>query len=213
MKENKHGILKDAGFSDRMGFGETPAIVVVDFCKGFTSTECPLGGDYGKEIAGTNRILEIARRKNMPIIFTAVGYEKNLEDCGIWRLKFPSCRYLSDPKFIALDERLNFNADSESLIVKKGASAFFGTNLSSILTRRRVDTIIIAGVTTSGCVRASVVDSCQYGYRTIIPEECVGDRAKEPHEANLFDIDAKYGDVMPLKEVLERLEQYEAMKQ
>ena len=208
MKENASQILKDAGFGSRMGFGDAPAVVVVDFCKGFTSTECPLGGNYGKEIAATNRILEIARRKDLPIVFTSVGYGKNLEDCGVWILKFPSCHYLSEAKFIALDERLAFNERTESLIVKKGASAFFGTNLSSILARRRVDTVIIAGVTTSGCVRASVVDSCQHGYRTIVPEECVGDRAQGPHEASLFDIDAKYGDVMALKEVLEQLSQY-----
>ncbi|MGI6169423.1 MAG: isochorismatase family protein [Christensenellales bacterium] len=208
MKENATQILKDAGFGTRMGFGVAPAVVVVDFCKGFTTTECPLGGDYGKEIAGTNRILEIARRKRMPVIFTTVGYEESLEDCAAWILKFPSCRYLRDPKFMELDERLNYNAKIESLIVKKGASAFFGTNLSSMLAYRRVDTVIITGVTTSGCVRASAVDSCQYGYRTILPRECVGDRAQGPHEASLFDIDAKYGDVMSLEEVLEQLELY-----
>jgi len=90
-------------------------------------------------------------------------------------------------------------------VLKKGASAFFGTNLSSLLTARAVDSVILCGATTSGCIRATAIDLLQHGYPTVVPRECVGDRAQAPHEANLFDIQAKYADVLPLADVLEAL--------
>lgn len=205
---NEKEILKGAGFGNKMGFGNKPAIVVVDFEVGFTTTNSPLGGDYSKEIENTNQLLDVMRKRDLPVIFTTIGYNADLKDCAAWFMKYSSAVYLSKPENIAIDERLNYNPKQETLIVKKGASSFFGTNLSAILANQSVDTVIIAGVTTSGCVRATAVDSCQYGFRTIVPRECVGDRAKGPHEANLFDIDSKYGDVMSIQDVLAELEKF-----
>ena len=114
-------------------------------------------------------------------------------------------RYLAEgSRWVEVDPRLR-RRPTEILVNKKYASAFFGTALASTLNALRVDTLIVAGCTTSGCVRATVVDGLQYGLRVIVPRECVGDRAPGPHEANLVDIDGKYGDVMPLARVLAKL--------
>ncbi|ATW26750.1 carbamoylsarcosine amidase [Candidatus Formimonas warabiya] len=202
-------IYQRAQLGYRIGFGEMPAVVVVDFCKGFTDPSYPLGGDFSKELAATVKLLKLARSKNMPVVFTTVGYQAHLKDDGIWSKKITSHKHLMlNSEFIEIDGRLSVDPEYDTVLIKKGASAFFGTNLISILISQGVDTVIVAGVTTSGCVRATVVDACQFGFRTIVPADCVGDRAEAPHLANLFDIDSKYSDVMSLNEVLERLAAY-----
>ena len=111
--------------------------------------------------------------------------------------------------WLELDPRLGAR-DDEAVLLKKGASGFFGTNLASILVAQKVDTIVLCGATTSGCVRATAVDALQYGFPTLVPRECVADRAQAPHEANLFDIQAKYGDVVPVDEAIAYLERVPA---
>ena len=150
--------------------GTSPAVLVVDFSRGFTDPECPLGADLTPEVEATKRLLDAARERSLPIIFTTIGFEPNLKDGSLW--------------------------------LQKAASAFFGTNFPSILISQRVDTVLLCGATTSGCIRATAVDLLQYGYPTLVPRECVGDRAQAPHEANLVDIQAKYADVVPLESVL-----------
>lgn len=193
---------KRRGFAQRVGFGQRPALLIIDFIKAFTDLASPLASNLDAEIAATQQLLAEARRLNLPIAFTTVEYDEGFRDAGVFIKKVPSLSVLKKGSpMVEVDDRLS-PLPNEHLLVKKYASAFFGTSLASTLTAAGVDTLIITGCTTSGCVRASAVDGCQYGFRTIVVKEAVGDRAPEPHEANLFDIDAKYGDVVTLEEAL-----------
>lgn len=190
------------GFARRVGFGARPALLVIDFINAFTQATSPLAAPLDAEIAATQKMLVAARRSKLPIAFTTTEYDKGFRDAGVFIKKVPSLSVLErGTPLVAVDDRLKPRSD-EHVIVKKYASAFFGTALAATLTAAGVDTVLIAGCTTSGCVRASAVDACQHGFRTIVIRECVGDRAQEPHAANLFDIDAKYGDVVALAEAL-----------
>ncbi len=190
------------GFSGRVGFGTTPALLVVDLILGFTDPASPLGADLDAPVAATCQLLAAARSRRIPVLFTTVEYEPGLADAGLFPRKAAGLKWLvTGSPWIELDRRMQ-RTKGELLLRKKYASAFFGTSLSSWLTTQRVDTLILAGCTTSGCVRATAVDALQYGFRTIVPREAVGDRAPSPHEASLFDIDAKYGDVVAVPEVL-----------
>jgi nicotinamidase-related amidase len=172
----------------------------VDFSRGFTDPECTMGSDLTSEVEATSRVLAAAREKGLPVIFTTIGFEPNLKDGSLWLQKAPGLADLQvGGKWVDIDPRLE-RAEDEVVILKKGASAFFGTNLPSVLVSQGVDTIVLCGATTSGCIRATAVDLLQYGYPTLVPRECVGDRAQEPHEANLFDIQAKYADVVSAEE-------------
>lgn len=194
------------GLGGRVGYGERPAVLVVDLIVAFTDMECPLASDLDGPVEATVRILEVARRRHFPILFTTVEYDKSMKDAGLFPAKVPSLKWLIEgSRWTNLDPRLARQA-GETIIRKKYASAFFATDLSSQLSTQHVDTVILTGATTSGCIRASAIDALQYGYRAIVPAEAVGDRAELPHQANLFDIDAKYGDVVRLKEVLDYLE-------
>lgn len=186
--------------------GERPAVVVVDFSCGFTDPDCTLGSDLTEEVEATNRLLAVAREKGLPVIFTTIGFEANKKDGALWLEKVPSLGDLElGGRWVEIDPRLE-RRENETVIVKKGASAFFGTNLASVLVAQRVDTVILCGATTSGCIRATAVDLLQYGFPALVPRECVGDRAQAPHEANLFDIQAKYADVVSVDEALGYLE-------
>ena len=193
------------GFAGRSGYGKSPVLLVVDFINGFTDPSSPLGGDFAWEINATRQLQDAFRRGRLPIVYTTIAYSEDLRDAGIFVKKVPSLAILQrGSPLIEVDKRIE-PAAGEKVVEKKYASAFFGTNLDVDLRSLGVDTIIMAGCTTSGCIRASAIDSLQYGYHTIVVREAVGDRAAGPHEANLFDIDAKYGDVVPLKEALEYL--------
>jgi nicotinamidase-related amidase len=193
------------GLAARVGFGRRPALLVVDFIVGFTDRRSPLAGDFDREVEATRRLVVAARRARVPVFFTTTAYDPGYREAGVFIRKVPSLRYLREgSRWVAIDPRLAPRAE-EIVVNKKYASAFFGTALASTLHALRVDTLIVAGCTTSGCVRASVVDALQHGFRAIVPRECVGDRAAGPHEANLVDIDGKYGDVTGLESVLARL--------
>jgi N-formylmaleamate deformylase len=192
-----------AGFGHSIVRGERPALLVVDFSRGFTEAEFPTGTDLSAEVEATARLAEAARSKSVPVIFTVIAFHETLRDAGVWPAKFPGATALVEgTPGVDLDPRLQSGPD-DLVVVKKGASAFFGTNVAGILAAQRVDTVIVCGATTSGCVRASVVDSMQYGFQTMVVRDCVGDRAAGPHEANLFDMQAKYADVVSLDEALE----------
>ncbi len=136
------------------------------------------------------------------MIFSAVAYDPELQEAGIWIRKIPSNSWLVEgSEWVEIDERLE-QRPHETTLVKKYASCFFGTDLAARLVSRRIDTLIVTGCTTSGCVRATVVDACSFGFHTIVVEEAVGDRAALPHAASLFDIEAKYGDVVSLADTL-----------
>lgn len=194
---------KFTGFGANSGFGDRPAIIVIDFMKSFTDVNSPLGSNLDNEIKRTRKILDLAREIELPIIFTTVAYEPNFEDGAHFIRKIPALKELTvGSEASEIDERLHHRPDSEILIVKKFASAFFGTNLASILTYKKIDTVILTGCSTSGCVRATAVDALQYGFRVIVPEDCVGDRSQYAHKANLYDIQTKYGDVVHSNEVI-----------
>ncbi|AQQ54739.1 isochorismatase family protein [Planococcus lenghuensis] len=190
------------GFGNATGMGNRPAIIVIDFMDGFTDPQSPLGADFDNEVKATKELLDAARKSGVPIIFTTVIYEEHFQDGAYFVKKIPALKILKeDSDWVKIDSRLERSQTKEPLIVKKFASAFFGTNLSSLLSYHRVDTAILTGCTTSGCVRATAVDALQHGYRVVIPEECVGDRSQKAHEANLYDIQTKYGDVVQLEDL------------
>lgn len=204
--EEAQAIYEKAGISGKVGFGRKAAVVVVDLSFGFTDPECTLGADLTHVVMQNRRLLEAVREKDLPVFFTTVAYRGDMSDAGVWAEKFPSLDTLKEGRRdVELDDRLG-RLPSETLIVKKYPSAFFGTPLASELITRGVDTLIVTGATTSGCVRATAVDSLQYGFRTILPEECIGDRAEAPHRSNLFDMGTKYADVMSVDEVIEKIQ-------
>ncbi len=189
---------RDKGFVREVGFGDSPAILVVDLILGFTRPESPLGSDLDSVVEATRRLLDTGRLAGAPILFTTTSYGRELRDAGLFPRKVPALAILREgSEEVLLDPRLERRPE-ETLIKKKYASAFFGTALASELTSAGVDTLIVCGATTSGCVRASVVDALQHGFRPIVPLECVGDRSSEAHEANLMDIQGKYGDLVSL---------------
>jgi N-formylmaleamate deformylase len=182
--------------------GSRPAVVVIDLSNGFTDPACSLGADMTAEVEATRELLDAAREQGAPVIFTVIAFDPTGADQGLWAQKIPALRELVEGhRFAAVDERLA-RRDDEPVVVKKGASGFFGTNLASILVAEHVDTVILCGATTSGCVRATAIDLVQYGWPALVPRECVADRARAPHEANLFDIQAKYADVVALQDAL-----------
>ena len=209
MSDDTGQIYERARLGQSVTLGSRPAVLVVDFSRGFTDPECTMGSDLTEEVEATTRVLAAAREKGLPIIFTTIGFEANLKDGSLWLQKAPGLAELQvGGKWVEIDPRLERGED-EVVILKKGASAFFGTNLPSILVSQNVDTIVLCGATTSGCIRATAVDLLQYGYPTLVPRECVGDRAQAPHEANLVDIQAKYADVVSVGDATSYLESVE----
>jgi nicotinamidase-related amidase len=193
---------KRKGFADRSGYGTRPALLVVDFINGFTDPASPLGGDYSSQLRVTQELLERFRRAGLPVVYTTIAYEPDYRDAGLFIKKIPSLGILlKGSRASQVDERIQPRR-GEPVLEKKFASAFFGTELDFYLKGRGVDTVIMTGCTTSGCIRASAIDSLQYGFHTVVVRDGVGDRAQGPHEANLFDIDAKYGDVVSHQDVL-----------
>jgi maleamate amidohydrolase len=198
--------FKEKGLGGRIGFGKRPALLVVDFIRGFTDTRSPLAGDLDEQLEATQELLKRARAAAVPVIFSTVAYDTDLQEAGKWIQKIPSNSWLVEgSEWVELDERLA-RRSNEMLLVKKYASCFFGTDLAARLVSKGIDTLIIVGCTTSGCIRATAVDACSYGFHTIVVEEGVGDRAELPHLASLFDIDNKYGDVVGLQEANTYLE-------
>ena len=200
--EQARQVYERAGLGQSVTLGSRPAVLVVDFSCGFTDPACTLGSDLTKEVEATRRLLDAARAKGLPIVYTTIGFEPSLKDGALWLQKVPALGDLQiGGRWVEIDARLD-PQPGEPVVLKKGASAFFGTNLASILIAQGVDSVILCGATTSGCIRATAIDLLQYGFPTIVPRECVGDRAQAPHEANLFDIQAKYADVVGLEDAL-----------
>jgi maleamate amidohydrolase len=199
-------IYSRSGIGSRVGIGDHPAVLVVDLQYGFTDPSTPLGGDLDEVVAATDALLAVARRNAFPVAFTAVAFHETQLERTTWLHKMPGLRSLvSGTHECEIDRRVAPIAD-EPVFEKQAASAFFGTSLVSYLVGAGVDTVVVTGCVTSGCVRASVVDAISWGFRTIVPEECVGDRAPGPHAWNLFDMDSKYADVEPLEDVITALE-------
>ncbi|KQT55217.1 MULTISPECIES: N-carbamoylsarcosine amidohydrolase [unclassified Aureimonas] len=191
----------------RIGFGSKPALLVIDFMKAYTTEGAPLFAPGVVEaVAKTPALLEAARASGVPVVHTNILYHApGCADGGVWVKKAPvmTAMVAGNPlaEFCEGVEPLS----TEPVFTKQYASAFFGTSLAPMLHAQGIDTVILAGCSTSGCIRASAVDAVQHGFRTIVVRDCVGDRHEGPHEANLFDIDSKYGDVVSLDETLAHL--------
>jgi maleamate amidohydrolase len=203
--DDARAIYSRSGIGGRVGLGDRPAVLVVDLQYGFTEEASPLGGDLDEVIGATRSLLDGARAQRLPIAFTAVTFQEAHLERLAWLKKMPGLALLIEgSRWCEIDERVK-PKPGEPVFGKQAASAFFGTSLISFLLGANSDSLIVAGCVTSGCVRASVVDAISWGFPTIVPAECVGDRAVGPHDSNIFDMDSKYADVEPLETVMERL--------
>jgi len=193
-------------FDGRIGFGKRPALLIVDFINAYVMEGAPLfAPDVVTAVDETIPLLSLAREKQIPVLYTKVLYNKNFRDGGIFIQKVPVLKTMVEGEPLAEIVPQLTPIESDIIIVKQYASAFFGTSLAATLTSLGVDTLLLTGCSTSGCIRASAVDGMQYGFRVIVPREGVSDRHPGPHEANLFDINSKYGDVVSKSEVMEYL--------
>jgi maleamate amidohydrolase len=191
-----------------LGPGERPAVLVVDFIEGFTSIQSSFGGPWDDAIAATADLLRNAHRNNVPAIFTIVEFDPGDAQKNLLIRKAPAVATLvRGSHWTNIDHRLPRHA-TDQVISKKHGSAFFGTDLAARLQAMQIDTLLIVGCVTSGCVRASAVDAAQYGFRPLVVREAVGDRSPLAHEANMMDIAARYGDVISVEEAQEIGERY-----
>ena len=185
---------------NRLGLGRRPGLILVDLINGFTDPACPLGTDCPSVIEANVELLRAFRRLELPIFFTTVVY-RNREQARVFRRRIEALNLLAPgSEWVRVDSALA-PGGGEPVLEKQWASAFFGTDLAERLADAQADSLVVTGLTTSGCVRATVVDGLQHDYRVVVPREAVGDRNPAAHEANLFDIDAKYGDVLALRDV------------
>jgi maleamate amidohydrolase len=198
--------FRQRGFGIKIGFGERPALMIIDMIKGFTDPSMPLGAPLESQIEAQRPLLEVAHQRDIPVIFSTVIYEEeDIKDAGVWALKQTGARTLTaGSEAVKIDPRLGLQP-KDIVLMKKYASCFYGTDLVARLNSRRIDTLIITGCTTSGCVRATAVDAVQNGFRPMVVREAVGDRSVAAHEQSLFDLNAKYADVVSLDETLQYL--------
>ena len=189
-----------------IGLGQRPALLLVDMINGFTSAECPLGTDCPAVVEANRLLLQRFRHLELPVVFTTVVYRNDYQ-ARVFRQRIPHLDLLQPgSEWVQVDRRLAPIA-GEKLLEKQWASSFHRTGLNAYLRGQGVDSLVVTGLTTSGCVRATVVDGLQYDFPVVVPREAVGDRNPTAHAANLFDMHAKYADVAPLKEVLQMLPQ------
>lgn len=194
-----------AGFGGRVGWGARPALLVIDMAQGWTRTENPLGSDLSGVLAEIKRICAVARRRNIPIIFTTMGSDPSSGERGEFAPpKLRGGGLQRGTPSVELEPELD-RRQGEPLVEKPRASAFFATNVLSMLLSHRVDTVIVVGCSTSGCIRATCESAFNYDFRVIVPKTAVGDRSPSAHEASLFDIDMRFGDVVNVDEVIEHL--------
>jgi maleamate amidohydrolase len=200
----------------RFGFGRKPVIVNIDLQKSYTNVgEFKTAYEtHPKQMDYVNEISDLARSKEIPVVWTYVAYMESGEDCGIWGTRTDTPDSLQNIKVGSrrseFDDRLNIDKVRDVIINKRMASAFHETNLQSLLVWHQCDTVVLTGGSTSGCVRATCVDSLSHGYRTVVAEECVADKHESPHFANLYDMAVKYADVVPAADVIGYLKDWSA---
>jgi maleamate amidohydrolase len=198
----------------RFGFGKKPALINIDLQKAYTAV-----GEFAtayetdpRQLDYVNQLARAFRKSHLPVVWTHVAYMDSGEDCGVWGTRSDTPDSLQNIKVgsrrAEFDDRLEIDRKRDIIVNKRMASAFHETNLGSIFNFHGIDTVVVTGGSTSGCVRATVVDSLSRSYRTIVPEECVADKHESPHFANLYDMALKYADVVPVSEVLEYLKTY-----
>jgi len=187
-----------------LGLGERPALVLVDVIKGFTDPACALGSEADAVVDACAQLLSAFRRRRLPVFFTTVVY-RDASQAQVFRQRLPALNALqAGSEWVRIDPRVT-PEEGEGIVEKQWASGFFKTDLVERLRAAGADSIVIGGLTTSGCVRATVVDGLQYDYRVVVAREATGDRNLTAHESNLFDLEAKYADVLDLKSVLSLL--------
>lgn len=189
-------------YENRIGFGRRPALLLVDFVQAYFDPDCDLYAGVEAALASAIRVRNAARAASLPVIYTNVVYQKHALNGGRFYQKArPLRHFIEGSQLGAWPEGLDVR-DDELVVSKQYPSAFFGTSLASTLTTWGIDTLVITGLTTSGCVRASCLDACCHGFIPIVVREACGDRHQAPHEANLFDMNAKYADVVSEREAL-----------
>ncbi len=197
---------KAAGFGAAVPRGTRPAIVVVDFSYGFTDLQYPTASDATAQMAATRRICDIARGRGFPVIFSTIAYHPGELDLLPWLRKATGMRALIEgTRLVEIDPATGIQP-GDAIVTKKGASSFFGSTLAALLTGAGTDTLVVCGATTSGCVRATVVDAVQSGFNVLVPADCCADRARAPHDANLYDMGQKYADVTDADDIAAWLE-------
>lgn len=202
--EDSQDTYRGSAFAGRLGFGASPALVLVDLVRAYLIDGSPLRAPVEGAVASAARLLAAARAARLPVVHTCVRYAAGGADGGVFMRKVPALKVFAadaDPVFGAFAADVE-PAAGEVVIAKQYASAFFGTSLASTLTALRCDTVVIAGVSTSGCIRATALDACQHGFAPMVVREAVGDRTAAIHEANLYDLQAKYADVVGEDEAL-----------
>ncbi len=206
-----YGEIKANPTRKRFGFGRKPALINIDLQKAYTCV-----GEFAtayqtdpKQLDYVNQLAAEFRARNFPVVWTYVAYMESGEDCGVWGTRTNTPDSLQNIKVGSrrseFDDRLEIDHQRDIVVNKRMASAFFETNLGSIFTFHGVDTVVVTGGSTSGCVRATVVDSLSRSFRTIVPEECVADKHEAPHFSNLYDMAIKYADVLSVHETMEQL--------
>ncbi len=197
--------VRARGFGNRVGFGRQPALLIVDFTRAFTAADSPIGAEMAAPIAAANRLLDAAHTAGIPVFLSTIAYADPAAEAGVWRAKIAGLDgLLKGSAGVEQDPRLAL-APTDRVLVKRFASCFFGTDLAATLGRLGVDTLVIAGCTTSGCVRASAVDACSHGLRTIVARDATADRLADAHAQSLADLDLKYADVMPVDDIVAEL--------
>lgn len=196
-----HGDLKTGALQ----LGKRPAVVAVDFSNGFTNAESPLGGNFDAQIEATRHLIIAAKKRGIPIFFTTVVYE-NESQASVFRERLPALNILQKGShWVDIHNNLIEYLEQDCLIEKQFPSAFFGTNLAQKLEQLNVDSLLITGLTTSGCVRATCVDALQHNYVSVVVDDACGDRNLQAHDMSLHDMHAKYAQVMSLEQSLEWL--------
>ena len=191
--------------STRLGFGQKPALLIVDFVQAYLDPGSPLYAGVEETLQNCVELLDEARRAAVPVIWTNVQYQPGGKDGGVFYRKLPVLKVFERGSPLGAFAIGLSPQQGEPIVTKQYPSAFFGTALDEMLRSRGVDSVLLAGLTTSGCIRASAIDAMQYGFVPVVVREAVGDRSQEPHEANLFDLQVKYADVVPQAEVIEYL--------
>ncbi len=194
-------------YDNKVGFGQRPALIMIDFCQGYFDPECDLYADVDEALASALRLRDAAHAAKLPVILTNVSYHRSAMDGGRFFEKAAPLRYFIAGNPMAAFAKGLEPREDELVITKQYPSAFFGTSLASTLTAMGVDSVLLTGLTTSGCVRASCVDAMSHGFRTAVVADACGDRHEAPHEANLFDMNAKYADVVSEEEAMRFLKQ------
>ena len=207
MTESLEKNYASGGFGKGLLPGTRPALLVIDFVKAYLVEDSPLYAGVEPARRACEELLKASRQAGIPVLHTNVVYQPGGRDGGVFFRKVPALKSFEagrHPELAAFAEGLE-PIEGETVISKQYASAFFGTSLASTLTALGIDTVLIAGLSTSGCVRASTVDACQHGFIPLVVRDAVGDRHPAPHEANLFDLQAKYAEVVTLETAREYL--------